>query len=508
MRKFFVFVCVFLLLAMIAWKLSEPMRTKWAQENELTRTSDAAKIEHYITVGGDEWLGYLIFRSPRFRQTLEKEGIALTFKTEADFQKRFEKLDSGEFDFVCATIDSFLVNAQSTNYPAVIIFGIDESYGGDALLAAGDIESVDDLNGEEIHGAFVGFSPSEFLLKSQIAHFGLHALTPKLASFRTEDATTAYAQLKDGKANFAVLWEPLVSKALREIPDSKRLMDTRQARGIIYDVAIASRDLVSEKPALVQTVTRLYFETLNEYISTPGEFAKLAQEDSGESKADAEAMLSGIRFLNLQDNREMMSGSRDLRFTDAVSNITRILVDVGDLNSDPFSGNPRLVINSGFVDQVSGNNATALAANGQEVQPMKRFFRPLTRDQWETLYDRKSGTLLEEPVTFGVGQSQIEEEFQLALMEASQKLVHYPGHRIIVQAHVSPGSDPELDRQLSQERADAIRDLMIAKGAVDKNRIYAVGMGGDEPVVREQGEGIRSWKRRCRRARIYLAEDT
>ncbi|MEM6278263.1 MAG: phosphate ABC transporter substrate-binding/OmpA family protein [Verrucomicrobiota bacterium] len=506
MRKFFVFVCIVLLLAMIGWKVSEPIRDKWAQENEFKKTSDAAKIEHYLSVGGDEWLGYLIFRSPKFRQALEKEGIALSFEVEADFQKRFEKLSSGEFDFVCATIDSFLVNARSTNYPAVIIFGIDESYGGDAVLARGDIESVDDLNGEEIEGAFVGYSPSEFLLKSQIAHFGLDTLTPKLESFRTDDAMTAFQKLKKGEVEFAVLWEPLVSKALREIPEAKRIMDTQQARGVIYDVAIASRSLVSEKPGVVQTVTRLYFDALNEYLSTPGEFAKLARNDSGESKADAEAMLSGIRFLNLQDNREMMSGSRDIRFTDAVSNITRILVDVGDLNSDPLRGNPRLVINSGFVDQVNGG--PAVADGGQQVQPMKRFFRPLSDDQWQSLYDRKSGTLLEKPVTFGVGQAEIEEEFQIALKEASQKLVHYPGHRIIVQAHVSPGSDPELDRELSQERADVIRDFMIGTGAVDKNRIFAVGMGGDEPVVREDGEGIRSWKRRCRRARIYLAEDT
>jgi len=464
---------------MIGWKVSEPLREKLAQENQFRSTSDAATIEHYLTVGGDEWLGYLIFRSPKFRSALEEEGIALTFEVEADFQKRFDKLAAGEFDFVCATIDSFLVNARSSNFPAVIVFGIDESYGGDAVLARDSIGSLDDLNGEEIKGAFVGYSPSEFLLKSQIAK---------------------------GEVDFAVLWEPLVSKALRDIPGVTRLMDTRQARGVVYDVAIASRALVAEKPQVVQTVTRLYFEALNEYLATPGEFAKLARNDSGESKADAEAMLSGVRFLNLQDNREMMTGSRDLRFTDAVSNITQILLDVGDLPSDPLKGNPRLVINSGFIDGVGGPET--VVRGGQEVQPMRRFFRPLSEGQWQSLFELKSGTLLEEPITFGVGQAEIEEEFQVSLKEASQKLVHYPGHRIIVQAHVTPGSDAALDRELSQERADAIRDFMIGEGAIDENRIFAVGMGGDEPVVRKDGEGIRSWKRRCRRARIYLAEDT
>lgn len=506
MRKFFVFVCVLLLLAMIGWKVSEPLREKLAQENQLKRTSDAAAIEHYLTVGGDEWLGYLIFRSPKFRRALEEDGIALTFAIEPDFQARFDKLASGEFDFVCATIDSFLVNAQSTNYPAVIVFGIDESYGGDAILARKPIENLDDLNGGAIKGAFVGFSPSEFLLKSQIAHFGLDELKPQIEGFRCDDAQTAYDRFAEGEVDFAVLWEPLVSQALEDIPEAVRLMDTRQARGIVYDVAIASRTLVAERPEVVQTVTRLYFEALNDYLAAPGEFAKLAQQDSGSSRADAEAMLSGIRFLNLPDNREMMSGTRELRLTDAVSNITRILVAVGDLSSDPLKGNPRLVINSGFIEGVSGGEA--LAGGGPEVQPMRRFFPPLSDSQWESLFAKRSGTLLEEPITFGVGQSEIEEEFQLSLREASQKLVHYPGHRIIVQAHTSPGGDPELDRELSRERAEVIRDFLVQHAAVDANRIFAVGMGGAEPVARSDGEGIRSWKRRCRRARIYLAEDT
>jgi NitT/TauT family transport system substrate-binding protein len=508
MRRFFVAFCVLLLLAMLGWKLSEPWREKLEKDDVNRRTSDAGAIKHQLTVCGDEWLGYLVFRSPEFRRRLEDRAIAVTFQIEPDFQKRFEMLADGRCDVVCATIDSFLVNARSTSYPGVIVFGIDESYGGDAIITREGIETLDDLKGENIRGAFVGYSPSEFLLKSQIAHFGIEGLKSRLPDFRTDDADTAYQNLKDGKVDFAVLWEPLVARALREIPGSKRLVDTRSARGIIYDVAIASRKLVASDPGVIKDLTEAYFESLNHYFIQAEEFKKLARSDSGESSADAEKMLGGIRFLTITDNREMVSGSADLRMTDAVSNISRILVSVGDLSGDPLSGNPRLVINSQFVEQSSLAAGSGPSGPGGPAAPARRFFLPLEDAQWAALYENRAGTLLEEPITFDVGQSSIPEDFQAELRDASQKLVHYPNHRMIVQAHVSPGTDAAADLELSQARADAIRDFLVSQAGVTLDRIHSMGVGGAEPLAKKPGESLPAWKRRCRRARIFLAEDT
>lgn len=492
-----------MLVGMLAWKFTEPWRESRQRDAHLTQTSDASKIDHTVTILGDDWLGYLIFRSPHFRSVLEEKAIAVRFEMEPDFQKRFERLASGECELVCATIDSFLVNAQTSNFPGVIVFGIDESYGGDAVIGSADFNTIDDLRAETATGAFVGFSPSEFLLKSQIAHFGIDNLKPNLARFRTNDASEAFQRLKSGQANFAVLWEPFVSKALREIPGAKRIMDTRQARGVIYDVAIASREMVAEKPEVVREITNAYFATLNHYLSNEGEFRKLAQEDSGESRENVAAMIGGIRFLTILDNREMANGSSDLRMTDAVTNITRILLEVGELSSDPLKGNPRLIVNSTFLNEAEDPSVAASSAS-----PIRSFFGPLSDAEWKRLDQNRTGTLLEKPITFGVGQSTIPDEFQDELRLAAQKLVHYPRHRVIVQAHVSPGSDPEADLQLSTERANVIRDFLVTEAKVARNRIYAAGVGGLEPVEKKQGESLNAWKRRCRRAKIYLAEDS
>ena len=506
MRKLFVAICVLALLAMIGWKMSESWRKKRADEIRLLATSDAGKFKDTVNIAGDDWLGYLVFRSRSFQKELEKKKIGVRFVMEPDFKARFDKLASGEIDIACATIDSYLVNAQSSKYPGVIVFGVDESFGGDALIVRDGISSLDDLKADGITGTFVGYSPSEFLLKSEISHFGIETLLPQIGKFRSNDAASSFKKFKNGKADFAVLWEPYASRALAEVPGSKRLIDTRQARGIIIDVAVASRTIVAKNPKLVQDVTEAYFVALEQFLQSPEEFKEQARIDSGETRANAEAMLSGVRFLNAAENHAIATGKSSFNMADSIASIIDVLIDVGDLTQDPLKGNPRLILNSSFAKEVMKSPALRTSSVSSSVSS-PAFFRNLSPDVWEKLSQNLTGTLLEKPITFGVGQATIPEEFKGDLCTAAEKLVHYPKHRVIVQAHVSPGSNPEIDKALSQQRAEAIRKFLIDHCKISPARIYAQGVGGGQPVKRKPGEGLRAWKRRCRRARLFIAED-
>ena len=63
MRKVVVVISILSILAMIAWKSTQPMREQKARRAELLLTSDAANLDRVVRVWGDDWLGYLIFRS-------------------------------------------------------------------------------------------------------------------------------------------------------------------------------------------------------------------------------------------------------------------------------------------------------------------------------------------------------------------------------------------------------------------------------------------------------------
>ena len=91
MRKLFVALCIVALIGMAGWKISESWRKKRADEFRLISTSDAANIKETITIAGDDWLGYLVFRSRFFQKELEKKQIGVQFVMEPDFKARFDK---------------------------------------------------------------------------------------------------------------------------------------------------------------------------------------------------------------------------------------------------------------------------------------------------------------------------------------------------------------------------------------------------------------------------------
>ena len=149
----------------------------------------------------------------------------------------------------------------------------------------------------------------------------------------------------------------------------------------------------------------------------------------------------------------------------------------------------------------------AVSRPGAISKPGRKFFRPLSPEQWQKVAEQKVGTLVDEPITFGSGQAEIPDDFRELLKAAVHKLAHYPNHRIVIDAHVSPGSDPEADQELSQQRALSIKAFLVKQCNVAEERILARGLGGSNPPQKYPNEGLRAWKRRCRRARVYLAQE-
>ena len=411
MKKTFSLLLVLATLAMIGWGLSRPWREAHRAADLFARTSDSRQYKRTVTIWGDDWLGYLVLRSPRFARALADQDIGVRWAMEPDFGKRFAGLRDGKCDFVAATLDSYLTNGNATGWPGVVTFVIDESFGGDAVLAGANVNSLDDLNKPGMRGAFVGLSPSEFLLRSEVSHFHLDRLRPGLEKFRVDNVETAYNALRDGRVNFAVLWEPLVTRALHEIPGAHVLIDTSKAQGLVIDIALARRQLIDSDPALVQTVTHAYFEALHDYLNNPAAFTEAAAHDSGKGSADAETMLRGIRFATLDDNlQDWLRTSRDgdAGLTGSVRGIQAILRDhqqsIDLPNDDPDAILFRETIHAvakqrtGIAALAGGAAAANNAAAG--THRLGEYYPPLTPEQWDAVSRQVRGTLLDEPIVF------------------------------------------------------------------------------------------------------------
>ena len=189
-------------------------------EREQVQTSDAKETQGSIRIALDNWTGYFILRSPELKQQLRRQGWLLKVEDDkSDLAGRMKKLADGQIDFAVATVDSYILNAMKYNYPGVIISVIDESRGGDAILARKEkVANLDEVKAKsDLKIAFTPDSPSHFLAKAAAYHFNVPELLPRDNKYKieTKGSEEALKKLLSGKTDIAILWEPDVSKALQ-----------------------------------------------------------------------------------------------------------------------------------------------------------------------------------------------------------------------------------------------------------------------------------------------------
>lgn len=86
------------------------------------------------------------------------------------------------------------------------------------------------------------------------------------------------------------------------------------------------------------------------------------------------------------------------------------------------------------------------------------------------------------PVQFTSGSAVIEDRSLAILDRVARVLLDNPAGNVEIQGHTDTQGDEELNRELSQERADAVLDYLVGAG-VPAERLVARGFGESVPLV-------------------------
>lgn len=98
-------------------------------------------------------------------------------------------------------------------------------------------------------------------------------------------------------------------------------------------------------------------------------------------------------------------------------------------------------------------------------------------------------------VLFASGQAELVEGGQFSLEEVVDLLQTEPDKKIRVEGHTDSSGDADANLQLSEKRAQAVRESLISLG-VDAERVTAMGMGEDFPIASNDTEEGRARNRR------------
>ncbi len=491
------------------------------EESRQRATSDAVRTKDKIRVAMDNWIGYFILRSPEMKSAMRRAGYNLVCEDDqADYSARMARLKAGEIDLAVATVDSFILNARPLNYPGTIIMVIDESKGGDAILARKDrVDSLDALKGKPaVKIAFTPDSPSHHLLKAAADHFNVPELLPT-GEFRiqTDGSEKAREKLLAGKADIAVCWEPDVSRAL-ENDGIFKLLGTEDTHRLIVDILIAGRRFLDKNPAAVKLLLNKYFQVLKKYRDQPDQLFKDVKRETGLSKSAVKSMLKGVEWANFSQNCKKWFGISapgqlaDEELIDTIGSTVRILVNMGDVDGNPLpDDDPYRLTNSSFLEAmfsggVTGFSAPASGGPGMvAVNSIAAEFPPLTEAGWKTL--KEVGTMKVDPIVFQHGASELDHLSKTVIDQAVERLKHYPNFRVIIKGHTGIRGDKKENIRLSQERAEAVARYLDVVYNMDADRIRAVGFGGTKPLDRKPGESKRTWAYRLPRVELVLVQE-
>ncbi|HWN37359.1 MAG TPA: OmpA family protein [Gammaproteobacteria bacterium] len=98
-------------------------------------------------------------------------------------------------------------------------------------------------------------------------------------------------------------------------------------------------------------------------------------------------------------------------------------------------------------------------------------------------------------VVFDAGKATLQSSAATAIDRLAQLLNVYPERSVRIEGHTDSVGDAAANQALSERRAAAVRDALLARG-VDAARVEAVGFGATHPVADNRTESGRQKNRR------------
>ncbi len=428
-----------------------------ANQNNPAGVNNAGAAPYEVKTSADSWAGYFWLRQGEdpnsvFGKILRNKGISLKYEDEPDQAKRAQKMSAGSYDFVMTTADQVLTNP----FGGKVVTMVDVSAGGDALVLGKGLKSLADVK-DGMSVAYSRATPSETLYRVIEARFALENKRLKVVEVKVADE--AWALLKDGKVDMAVIWQPftgLARQAGLSIP-----ITSADAKNVILDVLLASDRVDPEK---VKKFVSAYCEAADYYISRPTE---LVQEIGKDSKMSGQALADlseGIYFPPCMESKRTW-------FQGGLFDQRKIVIAalIGAKKGQDIL-DPKPIEYYTSKQEARLKNLTSLDPS---------LFKPLsTKDAGIRPVIQ---TLRTEKVNFGTNSALLTAEGRKELERFRADLNNFPSVRVLVTGHTSSIGNPQSNQILSQKRANAVVNYFVNKG-YPRNRFSAIGYGASRPL--------------------------
>ncbi len=215
-------------------------------------------------IGYSVWVGYGPFFVARDKGFYEEEGVEVELVNVEDVKVRFAALAAGRIDALATTVDTMPLYLKP-DIAYRYLFALDDSVGGDGVVARTGIETVADLAGKKV--AFNQGSVSQFYINVLLARAGLSEDDIEVVQMAPGDAGSAFVA---GHVDAAVTWEPWLSRGAAA-EDGHILADTSTEPGLVTDIFLTSTDVIEERGEEIAAVYRAWNRAVDFVAENPEE---------------------------------------------------------------------------------------------------------------------------------------------------------------------------------------------------------------------------------------------
>jgi NitT/TauT family transport system substrate-binding protein len=425
----------------------------------------------------------------------KKYGFYVELSIVDDPVKARDLFAAGRSHVLWGTLDMIALFApelvKDSRTVPVVCQQIDWSDGGDGIVTRGEIRSINDLrmkDGKRRKVVLAQNSPSHYLIMSLLIDAGID---PAQVDFRWAGDAPAAAKIfvQDQSFDAFVGWSPDIYTVSEKVTGTRLIVSTESANHLIADVWAVRNDFFRDHPDVVGNLVRGIFEGVDQVRKDPQAAARLLSEAFKLPVEDCQAMIG--------KDGGVVDG--DAHLTNYRENVNFFL--------DPLNPSDFEVVwnRASAIYQTLGaiavpvpaakvKAASILAKMSEEYKEVRDLSQPTFKPGalFKTA-EAEAGEILTKSViiSFEPNKVTLNPEYDASIpksLDEIGKLAGAFGNAYIViegntdasRKGIVPG---DLVRQLSYDRADAVRKSIVGKYKFDPNKFRVIGNGWDNPVA-------------------------
>jgi len=424
----------------------------------------------------------------------KKFGFYVQLAIVDDPVKARDLFASGHSHVLWGTLDMMALFApelcKDSRTSPVIVQQIDWSAGGDGIVVRGAIKSINDFrmsNGRRKKVVLAQNSPSHFFIMSVLIDANID---PASVDFKwaADAPSAAKIFVQDNSFDAFVGWSPDIYTVSDGVPGTRIVLSSASANHLLADVWAVRNDFYRDHPDVVANLTRGIFLGMDSVRKDPAGAAKILAKAYNLPEADCGNMIGkdgGIttgdaHLVNYRENSDFfLDPMNPTSFETIWNRASTIYKSIGSIDAT--------------VDPGKVKAASVLARMATEYKDVVDLSQPTFKPG--ALYKNAEATsseiltkaiIITFPPNEALLNTNYDSNIPILLDEVGKMAGTFGNAYIVIEGNTDASKKgivpADLVRELSYNRASAVKKALLEKFKFNPDKFKVVGNGWDNPL--------------------------